>query len=249
LNGQLQFTGIFRHSERNVPDGEFLAVGSRQVPIVLIRNPRAHRYVLRLRRDGVARVTVPRGGSAGEARKFVERNRPWLEQQLQKMAALPEERRELRLGTEVLFRGEMVKIESVNNGATGQIRFGSEVVAVANPAGDLRVPIVRHLRKLAAVEFPPVVLSFAAIHGLVVKRVTVRDQRSRWGSCSRRGTISLNWRLIQAPPFVRDYLILHELAHLREMNHSPRFWREVERLCPNYKIAELWLRKHSSLLR
>jgi hypothetical protein len=82
-----------------------------------------------------------------------------------------------------------------------------------------------------------------------VRRVTVRNQRSRWGSCSRRGTISLNWRILQAPPAVRDYLILHELMHLREMNRSARFWREVERACPDYKQAERWLKHHSALLR
>jgi predicted metal-dependent hydrolase len=92
------------------------------------------------------------------------------------------------------------------------------------------------------------VLELAARHGLTVRRITVRSQKSRWGSCSRRGTISLNWRLVQAPGFVRDYLVLHELAHLREMNHSRRFWGEVARLCPDYREAERWLKQHSILL-
>jgi len=83
----------------------------------------------------------------------------------------------------------------------------------------------------------------------VVKRVTVRGQRTRWGSCSRRGTISLNWRLIQTPEDVRDYIILHELAHLRQMNHSDRFWREVERLCPDYRSAERWLKQQRGWLQ
>jgi len=81
-----------------------------------------------------------------------------------------------------------------------------------------------------------------------VRRITVRNQRSRWGSCSRRGTISLNWRLVQTPVFVRDYLVLHELAHLKEMNHSRRFWDEVARLCPGFREAERWLKQHSRLL-
>jgi predicted metal-dependent hydrolase len=84
---------------------------------------------------------------------------------------------------------------------------------------------------------------------LPARRVTVRNQRSRWGSCSRHGTISLNWRLIQTPTHVQDYIILHELCHLREMNHSARFWREVERVCPNSAAAERWLNQHSALLR
>jgi len=76
----------------------------------------------------------------------------------------------------------------------------------------------------------------------------VRNQKTRWGSCSRRSTISLNWRLVQVPPFVSDYILLHELAHLREMNHSRRFWHVVEQMCPDYHIAERWLKEHSRLL-
>ena len=92
-------------------------------------------------------------------------------------------------------------------------------------------------------------LELVALHQFPVKRVCVRNQRSRWGSCSRRGTISLNWRLVQAPLFVRDYILLHELVHLRQMNHSHGFWREVARLCPGFADAERWLKQHAALLK
>jgi predicted metal-dependent hydrolase len=104
------------------------------------------------------------------------------------------------------------------------------------------------LWKLAARELPSRVAELANEHQFVVRRVSVRNQKSRWGSCSRQGTISLNWRLIQTPTFVRDYITLHELAHLKEMNHSKRFWREVARLCPDFARAERWLKDHSDLL-
>jgi predicted metal-dependent hydrolase len=217
--------------------------------VTLVRNRRARRYVLRLRPDGAARVTIPRGGSATEARRFAERNKEWLERQLQRMAARPSRPKEWWIGTEILFRGESVKLEAGVNGESGMIRFGSEVVKATNPAADLRPTIERHLWRLAANELPPKVLEYAALHQLPVRRITVRNQRSRWGSCSRRGTISLNWRLIQTPAFVRDYLVVHEIMHLKEMNHSSRFWREVERACPDYEAAEQWLKRHSSLLR
>jgi predicted metal-dependent hydrolase len=135
------------------------------------------------------------------------------------------------------------------NGERGMIRFGGELIRVPAAAADLRPAIERYLWRLATRELPPRVLEFAAQHELPVRRVSVRNQKSRWGSCSRRGTISLNWRLIQAPPFVRDYICLHELMHLREMNHSARFWREVERVCPDYETAERWLKQHSALLK
>jgi len=109
--------------------------------------------------------------------------------------------------------------------------------------------VERHLRRLAARELPVRVAELAAPHQLAVQKVTVRNQRGRWGSCSRRGSISLNWRLIQFPLAVRDYIIFHELAHLREMNHSDRFWLEVERMCPAYREAERWLKLHRHSLR
>ena len=217
--------------------------------MTLIRHPRARRYVLRLRPDGSARVTIPRGGSAAEARRFAERNKDWLERQLQRVATRPSRPKEWLIGTEVLFRGEPVKLEAGVNGESGTIRFGSEVVRVGDSAGDLRPAIEKYLWRLATKELPSRVLEFAARHQLRVQRIAVRNQRSRWGSCSRRGTISLNWRLIQAPPHVQDYIFLHELCHLREMNHSRRFWREVERVCPDFETAERWLKQHSSLLR
>ncbi|MGH8024741.1 MAG: M48 family metallopeptidase, partial [Limisphaerales bacterium] len=128
------------------------------------------------------------------------------------------------------------------------IRLGEEWIQVAGVTGDLRPAIERHLRALAANELPARTFEFAALHQLSVRRVTVRAQRSRWGSCSFNGVISLNWRLIQTPPFVRDYIILHELMHLRQMNHSARFWSEVERVCPDYRGAKSWLKTNPGLL-
>ena len=98
------------------------------------------------------------------------------------------------------------------------------------------------MRACSARELPPRLLALAARHGLAVTRVTVRSQRSRWGSCSRDGNIALNWRLLQMPPAVCDYVLLHELMHLRQPNHSARFWAEVEAVCPDYASARAWLR-------
>lgn len=233
---------------RNPSVQEFLALTDHQIPVALVRNPRARRYVLRLRPDGSARVTIPRGGSIAEARKFAEKNVPWLESALQRRSTRPARAKEWSIGTEIYLRGDLVKIEEDAGGESGLLRFGNEVLPATDSAADLRRVIEKHLWRLAWKELPPKVLEFAAAHQLPVRRVTVRNQKSRWGSCSRRGTISLNWRLIQAPAFVRDYLILHELMHLREMNHSARFWCEVEGVCPGYRAAERWLKEHSSLL-
>jgi predicted metal-dependent hydrolase len=100
---------------------------------------------------------------------------------------------------------------------------------------------VAALRRRAAEELPPALRVLAADHGVTVTRVSIRDQRSRWGACSSRGSITLNWRLVLVPPFVRDYVMVHELMHRRELNHSRRFWRHVAAACPRYQEARRWL--------
>jgi predicted metal-dependent hydrolase len=106
----------------------------------------------------------------------------------------------------------------------------------------------KDLRTKAATELPPQLLALAALHGLAVTRVTIRNQRSRWGSCSARGHITLNFRLMLMPAEVREYILIHELMHLRQANHSRRFWRLVEAACPGFRDAERWLKKHGATL-
>ena len=104
----------------------------------------------------------------------------------------------------------------------------------------------RELRARAAAELPPQLLALAGTFGISVTRVSIRNQRSRWGACSSRGTITLNWRLVLVPDFVREYVMIHELMHRREMNHSRRFWKHVAGACPRYQEARRWLRQHGN---
>ena len=112
------------------------------------------------------------------------------------------------------------------------------------PAGavDLRPYIEADLRALAREELPPRLRALAALHGLTVAGVSIRNQKSRWGSCSPSGRIALNFRLVQMPREVSDYVLLHELMHLQQQNHSRRFWRLVEAACPGFRAAERWLK-------
>ena len=97
------------------------------------------------------------------------------------------------------------------------------------------------LRKRAAKELPAELLALADTHTITVTRISIRNQRSRWGACSARGSITLNWRLILVPPFVREYVMIHELMHRRELNHSKRFWTHVAAACPRHQEARTWL--------
>jgi len=222
-----------------------VVVDGQSVPLLFVRNLRARRYVLRLRPDGTARVTVPRGGSEVMAQQFAEKNADWLRQQMQRVASRPTGKAAWPVGAEIFYRGEVVMISESEHG----LSFADQSLPLTSATPDCRPAIERHLRQLATVELAPRVFHFAQQHGLSVQRVTVRDQKSRWGSCSRRGTISLNWRLVQTPAFVTDYIILHELMHLRQMNHSRKFWQEVEQVCPEFRAAEKWLKTHGRSLR
>ena len=122
-------------------------------------------------------------------------------------------------------------------------RQRARVLASKRPAS-----VDRELRERAVKELPPQLLGLAERHGLPVSRVSIRNQRSRWGSCSPRGHIALNFRLLLMPPDVREYILIHELMHLRQPNHSIRFWRLVEAACPAFREAERWLKKHGASL-
>jgi predicted metal-dependent hydrolase len=235
---------IFGRQAEAQPPPESLRVGARLVTLRLVRHPRARRYLLRLRPDGTAQVTIPRGGSAHAARSFAERQIPWLEKQWQRLQDRPRVHAEWVVGSQILFRGESVAILAA---APGYVQLGAELIKCGE-AANLRPALQKHLGRLAARELPPRVRELAAQHGVEVAAVSVRNQRTRWGSCSRHGRISLNWRLIQLPGFASDYVILHELMHRRQLNHSPKFWREVAQVCPEYEKAERWLKQHSALL-
>jgi predicted metal-dependent hydrolase len=105
--------------------------------------------------------------------------------------------------------------------------------------------VERALRARAARELPVRLLALAGEHRLTVARISIRNQQSRWGSCSRKGHICLNWRLIQMPDAVRDYVMLHELMHLKRMDHSPAFWKLVTEVCPRFDAARAWLRAYA----
>ena len=110
----------------------------------------------------------------------------------------------------------------------------------ANPSYDERAQ--RELRARATIELPARLRELAAQHGLAVRRISIRNQRWRWGSCSPNGHICLNWRLVAMPPDVRDYVIIHELMHLKRMDHSPKFWKLVAAACPDYQTLRRYLR-------
>lgn len=249
-----------------------LNIGGREVPLLLQRNDRSRRYRLYLDREGQPHVTIPRGGTKREALEFVARHTNWLAKHLGRAEARPRRDAPWQPGTEIYFRGLLTPLRMDDEPARPAIRLGADVVIplpplrgsrreeAQTPAGvesqglltssptvpeiDLRPFIESHLWTMAEIELRARTKELAAHHAISIVRVTVRAQASRWGSSSRAGTISLNWRLLQTPDEVRDYVILHELMHQREMNHSARFWAQVEAACPAHESCRRWLKEH-----
>lgn len=209
----------------------------------LVFQPRARRYLLRFKPDGTARLVIPRRGSRAEGLRFLDRSEAWLLQRLNQWRARGPISSTWTEGSRFLFRGEEVTIRLETKSGTQRLLFADQHIPLTRATSDYRPLILNHLRRMAERELPVRTRELAKIHGITVHRITVRAQKTRWGSCSVRGTISLNWRLIQAPSSVIDYLIIHELMHRREMNHSTRYWKLVADACPGYQAAERWLKK------
>lgn len=119
---------------------------------------------------------------------------------------------------------------------------------VSNLTDTQRAALEKRYITAAKEYFPKRVACFAPLTGGTYTRITIRDQKTRWGSCSAKGTLSFNWRLMLAPPAVLDYVVVHELCHLTHMDHSKAFWSLVESICPDYRTHRKWLKDHGQEL-
>ena len=220
--------------------GLSIGAGAARFVVHLVRMRRARRYIMRLRPDGALRITIPRGGSRAEALRFAERHLSWALRQRTRQRENVNDH-EWDEGTRIMLDGTPQPIAIARADGEVVARLG-RISALVAPGAGVRASLQRAMRTAASRELPAQLLALASAHGLTVRRVTVRDQRSRWGSCSRSGTIALNYRLLQMPPGVRRYILVHELAHLLHPNHSRRFWRCVESMDPGFRDSERWLK-------
>jgi predicted metal-dependent hydrolase len=216
--------------------------GSQVFAIRLRRHRRARRYTLRIHpTDREAILTMPPRGLIAEAREFAQLHGGWIAARLGRLPkAAP-----FQPGTVVPLRGTPHRIVH-RAGVRGTVwtetrESGDKVLCVAGGYEHIDRRIHDFLKREARRDLHKVALDHAEMLGVRVKRLSIRDQSSRWGSCTSAGSLSFSWRLILAPPFVLDYLAAHEVAHLVEMNHSPRFWRVVAKICPSVERAKKWL--------
>ena len=217
-------------------------------PVELRRHPQARRYTLRVKAASRAIVlTMPPRGTLREAKAFALRNGAWIAARLKRLPdAIP-----FADGVEVPLRGVMHTIvHRAQTRGTVWIEMGDDgaLLCVAGDAAHVGRRVRDFLKREAKRDLDAASRRYAAALGVAVKRISVRDQVSRWGSCTAGGVLSYSWRLILSPPHVLDYLAAHEVAHLVEMNHSRAFWRVVARICPDWQRAKGWLTTHGNAL-
>ena len=223
-------------------------IGQTRLPLDIVRNHRAKRYIIRLLPELIIRVTIPRGGSKREALRFVSENLIWIEKQFQshRLKNSFKSVNQLSNQSAIFYQGRLVQFTSSSNIDAKNLRFANLCIPKRNiDQENYKETIETFLFGLAKSTLTERTQQLANQHCFQPNRISIRNQKTRWGSCSNSRTISLNWRLIQVPAYVRDYVILHELAHLEFLDHSPQFWRRLNNLCPNLKSAESWLNEYS----
>lgn len=206
------------------------------VEVALRRSARARRFSLRVsRQTGAVTLTLPLRAREGEALAFLRAQEDWLRAALLDVAP-----------PQVLGFGSVIPLEGAPHvlapGMGRAVRAADGQILVPGDPAQLPARLQAWLKALARDRLAASVDRHAATLGRKPAGISLRDTRSRWGSCSAEGRLMFSWRLILAPPAVLDYVAAHEVAHLAEMNHSPRFWAVVERLCPGWKPHRAWLR-------
>jgi len=225
-------------------------VAGRELPLRIVENARARRLTLRIEPGGRGlRVPVPPGLSRSrEVEEFLDRHTGWLEEKLKKLP----ERPLVRPGIKIPVRGvpHLIVHDPAGRGAARLVvQEGAPVLIVPGDGERLPRRVADLLKREAKRDIEALVAKHTASIGKRARAIRFRDTKSRWGSCTSDGALSFSWRIMMAPPLVIDYLVAHEVAHLKEMNHGARFWKLCRELCPETDRCRDWLKRNGTALQ
>lgn len=237
---------------------EYLKIGSTQIEYELRKSSKAKKVSISIRNCQV-RVTVPTGYTFDYARKFLENNKEWILKHFQKQVLQKKDyvTKKYVSGEKLLYRGRNypLVIENVVGSEFYALFKGSRIV-VYIPTG-LTLQQQSKLSKSLIEEwyigqahklFPEQMEYYSKLLDIPYKSLKIKDQKTRWGSCSNKGNININWRIVMAPNQVVAYVMIHELTHLRHMDHSKDFWKRVEQYLPDYRKWKKWLAENGKEL-
>jgi predicted metal-dependent hydrolase len=227
-------------------------LGGRQVPYLVKRSQRARYARLEVRRETGLVVVVPKRYRLEEVPALLRDKSAWILRKVDALSGVEpgSVRRGLESGDAVPYLGESLELIVRRDGRTRAVRpeRGRLVVTVGESDGDLYAALEGWYRQQARRVIAEKAEAAGARLGVTYRRLIIRGQRSRWASCSHKGTLSFNWKLMRAPETVIDYVVVHEVAHLKEMNHSKRFWGLVAEHCPGWREHRKWLKEHEGHL-
>ena len=220
---------------------EFTLSGDPPISISVRRSNRTRTLRLKVSRlGGIVEVAVPSGIGIDQARRFAADNRQWI------MTAVKRSQERIipRFGSRFPLEGNELLLRR-SNGAVP--RCDGQHLNLQCDESELPAVLGVHCKWLARSKLDASVRHHAELLAIPTPRFRIKDTTSRWGSCSARGNLNFSWRLIMMPPVVLNYVVAHEVSHLAEMNHSPMFWKIVERLCPRYREHRKWLKDNGSV--
>lgn len=225
---------------RLVSEPRTVRLGERSIDFLLKRSPLRKRAVLTVDEQGLT-VSVPWRTSDRYIARFLQDSAAWVLRKLAEWESRRPQARQWRHGELIDYLGRQLRLEiAADRIALSQLR-DRDVLALSLPDPDnedqVRAALIKWYRRHAQTHFRSRVEHYSVRLGIEPPRVFISNAQTRWGSCNANREVRLNWRLIQASPQIIDYVVAHELAHLKEMNHSARFWRVVERMCPDYVAA------------
>ena len=206
---------------------------------------------LKITAEGLV-VHAPKRIFAFQLNQILQEKSNWILSKLKHRAATQVEKIEWVDGEHLLYLGQDIQLQIIENSTNKSPNFAANVLSLVTPTPNNHALISRKViqwyKNQGALDFSRRLEILAAKLGVATPPLTLSNAQSRWGSCNSRGEVRLNWRLLQAPPHIINYVICHELAHLKQMNHSAKFWAVVEQLFPNYKAAEKELKALSPQL-
>lgn len=231
-----------------------VVMGGVRVPFTIRKNARARRVWIKMEDQAGLVLVLPRWASTSRATEFLRRHQDWVLNRLaEREDRLAKAGPPLGTGRTVVYRGRPLSLKVRNCACSAPlVEWHRDHLLVQVPRNDESPlgPILEASFRARAKEiFLRRVASLAEQIAVRPKRVEVRDQKTRWGACTGRGTLTFNWRLVLAPPAVLDYVVIHELCHLRHPNHGWRFWELVASFCPSFSAHRAWLRDHGAFLR
>ena len=214
-----------------------------RVLVSVRRSDRSRRIRLRVTEEG-AEVVLPKRSARRHAVDAVREHAAWLVRHVERLTIQPDQTG--AVGVRIMLEGHWRPVQCSLKGRSSVLFDGeSLMVSGSNPVAALEA----WMRKRASRAFDEALKGRSEEMGLIPNRVSLRDQKTKWGACTSRGTVTFNWRLVMALPEVLDYVVVHELAHLRELNHSARYWKIVEQYCPEHKACRKWLRENGRYLQ